>query len=97
MSAECGKFSQVKDRCIFDKIRRDGRHPQEDVRRMTSPFSTPALEDIDNLPPEPNEVMLVQCERFRCLAFRDRQGKWRSPFSKMELPRVVHVIEPSPY
>ena len=64
---------------------------------MTNPLSIPGLEDTDNLPPEPNEVMLVQCERFRCLAFRDRQGKWRSPFSKMELPRVVHVIEPSPY
>jgi len=64
---------------------------------MTNPLSRPPVEDWDNLPPEPNEVMLVQCERFRCLAFRDRRGKWRSPFSKMELPRVVHVIEPSPY
>ena len=64
---------------------------------MTNPLSRPSVEAVDNLPPEPNEVMLVQCERFRCLAFRDRQGKWRSPFSKTELPRVVHVIEPNPY
>ena len=64
---------------------------------MTYLLSRPSFETVDNLPPEPNEVMLVQCERFRCLAFRDKQGKWRSPFSKMELPRVVHVIEPSPY
>jgi hypothetical protein len=64
---------------------------------MTSPLSSPGLEDIDSLPPSPDEVMLVQCEKFRCLAFRDKQGKWRSPFSKTELPRVVYVIEPSPY
>jgi hypothetical protein len=64
---------------------------------MTNPLSSPSMAVIDNLPPSPDEVMLVQCEKFRCLAFRDKQGKWRSPFSKMELPRVVHVIEPSPY
>jgi len=38
-------------------------------------------------------MVLVQCEHFRCLAFRDKHGKWRSPFSKMELPNVVRVIE----
>jgi hypothetical protein len=97
MSVGCDKFRQAKRRCIFAKIRRDGWHPREDVRHMTNLLSSPVLEDIDNLPPAPEEVMLVQCEKFRCLAFRDRQGKWRSPFSKMELPRVVHVIEPSPY
>jgi hypothetical protein len=64
---------------------------------MTLPLLKPAVVDPDNLPPSPGEVMLVQCEKFRCLAFRDRQGRWRSPFSKMELPGVVHVIEPSPY
>jgi hypothetical protein len=35
----------------------------------------------------------VQCKHFRCLAFRDKHGKWRSPFSKMELHNVVHVIQ----
>ena len=40
-----------------------------------------------------DEVVLVQCEKFRCLAFRDKYGKWRSPFSKMELNGVVQVIE----
>ena len=39
------------------------------------------------------EVVLVQCEKFRCLAFRDKHGKWRSPFSKMELNNVVQVIK----
>jgi len=62
---------------------------------MTNPPSKTIGEERGILPPLPDELMLVQCEKFRCLAFRDRQGKWRSPFSKMELPRVVHVIEPS--
>jgi len=44
------------------------------------------------LPPV-GEVVLVQCENFRCLAFRDKYGKWRSPFSKMELNGMVQVIE----
>jgi hypothetical protein len=43
--------------------------------------------------PPVDEVVLVQCEKFRCLAFRDKHGKWRSPFSKMELNGVVQVIE----
>jgi hypothetical protein len=82
---------------MFDKIRQDGCRSSADALRMTLPLLKPAAVDPDNLPPSPGEVMLVQCEQFRCLAFRDRQGKWRSPFSKMELPRVVHVIKPSPY
>ena len=51
-------------------------------------------EDRENtaLPPA-DEVVLVQCEKFRCLAYRDKHGKWRSPFSKMELNGVVQVIE----
>jgi hypothetical protein len=64
---------------------------------MTNLLSRPLGEVMDNLPPSPEELMLVQCEKFRCLAFRDKHGKWRSPFSKMELPRVVHVLEHSPY
>ena len=39
------------------------------------------------------EVVLVQCDKLRCLAFRDKYGKWRSPFSKMELTGIVQVIE----
>ena len=47
----------------------------------------------NGVPPAVDEVVLVQCEHFRCLAFRDKYGKWRSPFSKMELNNVLHVIE----
>ena len=43
--------------------------------------------------PPADEVVLVQCEKFRCLAFRDKYGKWRSPCSKMELNGVIQVIE----
>jgi len=48
--------------------------------------------EAGSLPPV-DEMVLVECEHFRCLAIRDKQGKWRSPFSKMELPNVVRVIQ----
>ncbi|HUA36789.1 MAG TPA: hypothetical protein VMA35_00150 [Candidatus Sulfopaludibacter sp.] len=60
---------------------------------MTNPSSTANGEiEYDALPPV-GEMVLVQCEHFRCLAVRDQQGKWRSPFSKMELHNVIRVVE----
>jgi hypothetical protein len=39
------------------------------------------------------EQVLVQCEGYRCLAFRDRQGKWRSAPGGQELPKVLRVLQ----
>ena len=39
------------------------------------------------------EVALVQCNGYRCMAFRDRQGKWRNYFRGDELQGVVRIIE----
>jgi hypothetical protein len=60
---------------------------------VTNPSSTANGETENGVPPPVDEMVLVQCEHFRCLAFRDKYGKWRSPFSKMELHNVVRVIE----
>ncbi|MGD0085919.1 MAG: hypothetical protein ABSC24_02200 [Verrucomicrobiota bacterium] len=60
---------------------------------MTNPPSTANGENTSSPAPPVGEVVLVQCEKFRCLAFRDKHGKWRSPFSKMELNNVVGVIK----
>jgi hypothetical protein len=60
---------------------------------VTNPPSTPTGENENGLMSPVGEVVLVQCEKFRCLAFRDKHGKWRSPFSKMELNNVVQVIK----
>ncbi|MGH7993905.1 MAG: hypothetical protein ACREDQ_10340 [Limisphaerales bacterium] len=60
---------------------------------MTNLSSTSNGENETGARPPADEMVLVECEHFRCLAFRDKHGKWRSPFSKMELPHVVRVIE----
>lgn len=64
-----------------------------DGERVTTMPSQSGEKSESSAVPPADEVVLVQCEKFRCLAFRDRYGKWRSPFSKMELDGVVHVIE----
>ncbi len=38
--------------------------------------------------------VLVQCEKFRCLARQDMHGKWRSVFGDAELTTFVSVIDP---
>lgn len=45
----------------------------------------------ETLPPV-GEPVVVQCERFRCLAFRDRDGKWKDWFDKGEITGSVQVI-----
>jgi hypothetical protein len=39
------------------------------------------------------EPVWVQCEGFRCLAFRDRQGHWRTFYDRSELPQVIRVLD----
>jgi hypothetical protein len=78
---------------MFGKIRQAGSVQPTDVRYVTNPSSTSTGEAQNGVVPSEGEVVLVQCEKFRCLAFRDKHGKWRSPFSKMELNDVAFVIQ----
>ncbi len=34
----------------------------------------------------------VQCDGFKCMAFRDREGRWVDLFSRKLLPRVFGVV-----
>jgi hypothetical protein len=34
----------------------------------------------------------VQCDGFKCMAFRDREGQWVDFFSREILPRVLGVL-----
>ena len=34
----------------------------------------------------------VQCPGHKCMAYRDKEGKWRDLFTKEFLPRVLGVI-----
>jgi len=35
---------------------------------------------------------MVQCDGYRCLAYRDEQGKWRSVYGHQELPSVLAIL-----
>lgn len=39
------------------------------------------------------QVVLVQCEGFRCLAYQDEHGLWRDSFQKQELKGPVKVLD----
>jgi hypothetical protein len=43
-------------------------------------------------PAETYGPTLVQCSTYRCMAERDKNGKWRSYFKKDLLPEPVTVI-----
>jgi hypothetical protein len=58
-------------------------------RREADDLMPPASEVL--LPPI-GEAVLVQFEDFRCMAFRDREGKWRDCFHKDELQGSVKMI-----
>jgi hypothetical protein len=47
----------------------------------------------DDLLPPIGEQVLIQAEGFRCLAFRDKDGKWRNVFGRGELPGIIRVIK----
>jgi hypothetical protein len=34
----------------------------------------------------------VQCDGFRCMAFRDQEGRWVDLFSREFVPRVLGVV-----
>ena len=56
----------------------------------------PALDQKDKkrekLPPVA-QTALVQCQGFRCLAYRDKEGKWRSFHRPGEVLGVIKVLD----
>ena len=40
----------------------------------------------------PGGLVLVRCEGFTCLAFRDGDGKWISYFDRKEVPNALEVM-----
>ncbi len=49
------------------------------------------VEDKSSVP-EVGERVLVRCPGFRCLAYRDAQGKWRNANGGEELSEVLEVL-----
>ena len=63
----------------------------DDDVRVTN--NRPKLDEKNGqLMPRSNDYVLVQCDHFRCLAYRDRKGQWRNVFSNEELPEVKEVL-----
>ncbi len=59
----------------------DDVQPAEDNLQLTTPL------------PVRNQPVWIQCEKFRCLARQDADGKWRSVFGDEELTTFVSVID----
>jgi hypothetical protein len=51
-----------------------------------------AKHDEIELPPIGKEV-LVQCEGFRGLAYRNYTGRWTSVVEKKDLPKYIEIIQ----
>ena len=58
---------------------------------MSDSFQKEADRQVPELPPA-GEVALVQGEGFRCMAYRDKQGKWRDYIRRNELPGRITII-----
>lgn len=56
----------------------------EEVRKPSEPHYGP-------LPP-PGVPVQVQCEGFKCMAYRDNEGKWMDFFTRKFLPHVLGVV-----
>jgi hypothetical protein len=42
--------------------------------------------------PKPGLPVQVQCDGFKCMAFRDKEGRWVDFFSHEFIPRVLGVV-----
>jgi len=56
----------------------EGQQPDQGEKRL-------------KLPPA-DKTAVVQCRGFRCLAYRDKDGKWRDVAHQEELPDVLEVL-----
>jgi hypothetical protein len=48
--------------------------------------------DCDNVSPFVLEFFMVQGSGFRCMAYRNQEGKWRGAFDDEELPGAIRVL-----
>jgi hypothetical protein len=56
----------------------------EDVEKIKTPLYGPL--PVSGLPVQ------VQCNGFKCMAYRDKEGKWIDFFSRQFLPGVLGVV-----
>ena len=59
---------------------------------MASEMSEPTEGKAQTWQVPVGQMVMVQCEGFRCLAYRDRDGKWRDAIRNSELTAVMEVL-----
>jgi len=57
------------------------------------PNSSESWFNAERFVPQASAGVLVQCEGFRCLAYQDPRGTWRSFFNGEALPLPLEVVE----
>ena len=53
-----------------------------------------SLSKSETTMPAPGQPVMVRCRTFRCMAYRDRDGKWRGAFRHEELPEILEILSP---
>jgi hypothetical protein len=61
---------------------------QDDVQRFADKMPPRYYAPL----PVPGLPVEVQCDGFKCMAFRNNSGKWIDLFSREFLPRVLGVV-----
>lgn len=56
----------------------------DEVRKTSEPIYGPL--------PRPGVPVQVQCNDFKCMAYRDEDGKWMDFFTRKFLPGVLGVV-----
>ena len=56
-------------------------------------YSQPAEEKLDETSPFLLEFFMVQGTGFRCMAYRNGDGKWHGAFNNEELPGAIRILE----
>ena len=59
---------------------------------METPSPLPKKQRDDKGLPAVGEQVVVRCQGYSCLAYRDAQGKWRAVNGNRELPEVLEVV-----
>jgi hypothetical protein len=57
---------------------------QDEVKKFTKPSYGPL--PVSGLPVQ------VQCDGFKCIAYRDKEGRWVDLFTRKFLSRVLGVV-----
>jgi hypothetical protein len=66
--------------------------PRDEEPFMGTPRRMKLVAKEDSASPFDHEFFMVQGAGFRCMAYRNGEGKWRGAFDHEELPGAVRVL-----